>query len=115
MVAAINTIKKNKEYRRIYKHGKAVADRNIVLFSLVNNLQSCRFGFTASKKIGNAVIRNRIRRLFREACRLNLEKFQKGFDYVLMARYSIVGVNYQQVEESLLKLLVSINNNRSKA
>ena len=106
---AINTIKKNREYRRIYNRGKSVADRNMVLFSMENNLENCRFGFTASKKIGNAVIRNRVRRLFKEACRLNLEKFKNGFDYVLMARYAIVGVKYQQVEKSLLKLLKGIN------
>lgn len=105
---AINTIKKNRDYRRIYRQGKSVADRNLVLFLMANNLETCRFGFTASKKIGNAVKRNRVRRLFKEACRLNLEKFKNGFDYVLMARYAVVGVKYQQVEESLLKLLKGV-------
>jgi ribonuclease P protein component len=111
-MAVIETIKKNKDYKIIYSHGKSVADRHMVLFFLANNLETCRFGFTASKKIGNAIKRNRVRRLLKEACRLNLKRFQTGFDYVLLARKSIVGQKYQQVEESLLKLLKSINSCR---
>lgn len=105
-------LKKNKDYKRIYGHGKSVADRFIVLYFLPNNTGICRFGFTTSKKIGNAVVRNRVRRLFKEACRLNLEKFPTGFDYILLARKPIVIEKYMQVENSLLKLLTISKNYR---
>lgn len=111
-MSVLTIIKKNAEYRKIYNRGKSVAGRHMVLYYLANNLEICRFGFTVSRKIGKAVKRNRIRRLFREACRLNLEQFPKGFDYVLLARRDIVGLNYWQVEESLLKLLKKINFNK---
>ncbi|OPY58844.1 MAG: Ribonuclease P protein component [Pelotomaculum sp. PtaU1.Bin035] len=101
----IHVLKKNKDYKRVYSFGKSLANRHLVLFFLANNLGICRFGFTASKKVGNAVIRNRIRRLFKEACRINLKRFPAGFDFVLLARRNIVGQKYQAVEESLLKLL----------
>jgi len=108
-MAVINTLKKNKDYKRVYSRGKSVADCHMVLFFLANNMETCRFGFTATKKIGSAIKRNRVRRLFREACRLNLKEFQIGFDYILLARNAVVGRKYQQVEKSLLKLLRSIN------
>lgn len=99
------TVKKNGDYRKIYSRGRSVADRHLVLYFLSNNLEICRYGFIVSKKMGNAVKRNRIRRLFREACRLNIEKFPNGYDFVLIARHAAVGLKRQQVEESLLKLL----------
>lgn len=111
-MSVLTIIKKNEDYRKVYSRGKSVADRHLVLYFLPNNFEICRFGFTTSKKLGKAVTRNRIRRLFREACRLNLEKFPAGFDFVLLARRAIVGSQYNEVEESLLKLLKKININR---
>lgn len=111
-MSVLTILKKNKDYRKVYNRGKSVADRQMVLYFLKNNEELCRFGFTVSKKVGNAVIRNRIRRLFREACRLNAQKFPRGFDFVLLARRQSVGLKYQQVEDSLLKLLTRINSNR---
>jgi len=111
-MGVLNILKKNKEYRRIYNKGKSAADRFIVLYFLTNNTELCRFGFTVSKKVGNAVVRNRIRRLFKEVCRLNIEKFPRGFDFILLARNSTAGCGYRQVEESLLKLLKYIDINR---
>lgn len=105
-------IKKNKDYRIVYKYGASVADRYTVLFFMANKLGINRFGFTVSKKIGNAVKRNRVRRLFKEACRLHLNKFPDGYDYVLLARKSIVGLKYEEVEKSLLGLLKNVYSRR---
>lgn len=105
-------IKKNSDYRKVYSRGKSVADKYMVLYIMSNNLEICRFGFTVSKKVGNAVTRNRIRRLFREACRLNAEEFPAGFDYVLLARRDISAFMYRQVEESLMHLLKKVKSNR---
>ena len=104
-MGSLTKIKKNNDFRKIYNKRMSVADRNMVLYYLPNNLSVSRFGFTVSKKIGNAVIRNRIKRVFKEVCRLNRDKFPEGYDYILLARRNIVGLNYGQVEETLLKLL----------
>lgn len=106
----LTTLKKNKEYRNVYSRGKSFADRYLVIYFLANNLDYCRFGFTVSKKVGNAVTRNRTRRLLKEACRLNKNIFSGGFDLVIVARRSIVNLEYVQVEESLLKLLKKVYN-----
>lgn len=99
------TVKKNGDFKRIYNRGRSVADRHLVLYFLSNNLEICRFGFIVTKKLGNAVIRNRIRRILREACRLNADQFQQGYDFVLIARKAVTGLKRQQVEESLARLL----------
>mgnify|MGYP001252563306 FL=1 len=105
----LTRIKKSRDFKRVFNKNMSVADRNIVLYYLPNNLSVSRFGFTVSKKIGKAVIRNRIRRLFREVCRLNKDKFPEGYDYVLLARRNVVGLNYRQVEETVFKLLQRLN------
>lgn len=109
---SLTKIKKNAEFRKIYNCRKSVADRNMVLYFLSNNMEDCRFGFTVSKKIGNAVTRNRVRRLFGEVCRLNKEKFPKGYDFILLARRDIVGLDFCQIEEGILKLLKKLRINR---
>lgn len=109
---SLTKIKKNAEFRKIYNCRKSVADRNMVLYFLSNNMEDCRFGFTVSKKIGNAVTRNRVRRLFGEVCRLNKEKFPKGYDFILLARRDIVGLDFYQIEEGILKLLKKLRINR---
>jgi ribonuclease P protein component len=109
LMSPLNIIKKNKEYRKIYYRGKSYADRYVVLYVLKNDFKICRFGFTVSKKIGNAVVRNRIKRLFKEICRLNLENIPVGFDYIIIARREIVHLNYRQIENSLLRLLKKVS------
>ena len=60
---------------------------------------------SASGKLACAVKRNRIKRLFREAYRLNEDKFADGIDLVLVARVRAVGASYQEIEKSLLRAL----------
>ncbi|NLI14541.1 MAG: ribonuclease P protein component [Peptococcaceae bacterium] len=107
-MSTLTVLKKNKDYKNVYSRGKSVADRHLVLYFLANNSSDCRLGFTVSRKIGNAVKRNRIRRLFKEACRINKEQFTGGYDIVLLARRHNESLKYQQVEESLLKLLKKV-------
>ena len=64
-----------------------------------------RLGLTVSAKLACAVKRNRIKRLFREAYRLNEDKFADGIDLVLVARVRAVGASYQEIEKSLLRAL----------
>ena len=70
-----------------------------------NKLGYNRLGLTVSAKRACAVKRNRIKRLFREAYRLNEDKFADGIDLVLVARVRAVGASYQEIEKSLLRAL----------
>ena len=64
-----NVLRKNSDFSAIYKRGKSVGDRYVVLFYRPNGLSYNRTGFLASKKVGNSVKRNRAKRLMKESYR----------------------------------------------
>lgn len=99
------SLKENHEFRRLYHRGVSTAGRHLVLYCRRNRLGYNRLGLTVSAKLAGAVQRNRIKRLFREAYRLNEDKFADGIDLVLVARARAVGATYQEIEKSLLRAL----------
>lgn len=99
------TIKKNKEFRKVYNHGYSAADKNVVIYKIKNSSSTARFGYTVSKKIGKAVVRNKIRRRLKEICRLNIDKFDQGYDYIIIARIPAKRCSYWELQESVFKVL----------
>lgn len=87
-----------------YRYGKSRADRNLVLYRLKKDHNFFRIGISVSKKVGNSVVRHKIKRRVREAARLNEEMFDSGYDYAVIARKSAAGADYAALEQSLLKL-----------
>ena len=100
-----NSLKKDRDFRRVYKCGISTADRNLIMYKLMSGLSEVRIGIAVSKKIGKAVRRNRIKRIIREICRLNIDQFDDGCDYVIIPRPAIVQCDYRQIEKSILNLL----------
>lgn len=97
-------IKKSWEFRKVYRHGRAFSSRKIVLYVLSNRTGESRIGFSISKKVGISVQRNRIRRVFREAFRLNCGRIKGGYDFVIVARKAALGISFEQACEELLYL-----------
>ena len=85
MKAAV-TVKENYEFRRIYRKGKSLVSPQMVLYWQKNRQGQSRLGITVSTKLGHAVVRNRVRRRFRELYRLHKPEMQPGFDVILVAR-----------------------------
>ena len=83
------TLKCNTDFRRLYNRGKTVTDPALVIYYSKNRAGICRIGITTSKKIGNAVQRNRARRVIRAAY-LSLGELQGGYDIVFVARTKTV-------------------------
>ncbi len=79
-------IKKNEEFQKIYKTGKKAFGYYALVYIKNNNLDHNRGGFVVSKKTGNAVCRNRLKRLFREYYRQNNSTRKKGYDIVFIAK-----------------------------
>ena len=97
------SLKLNHIFRRLYR-SNGQANSCLVLYARKNRTDTNRVGITVSKKLGKAVIRNRVRRRIREAYRLNEEKFLPGWDIVIVARSRAVEVSFQKLTESLLSL-----------
>ena len=96
-----NVLRKNKDFSNIYKKGKSVGDRFVVLFYRPNGLDYNRTGFLASKKVGNSVERNRARRLMKESYRKLSYGLPIGYDFIIIARNTINGKKCADVEKSL--------------
>jgi ribonuclease P protein component len=79
-------IKENRDFRRIYAKGKSYVNPVLVTYVLKNRSKNVRIGITTSKKTGNAVKRNRSRRVIREAFRMIAPGVQTGYDFIFVAR-----------------------------
>lgn len=95
---------KNPQFREVYAKGKSKADYCIAIYILENDLSVSRLGITVSKKIGNSVVRSRVKRIIKEACRLHEDVFMSGFDIVIVARRAAKYKKSTDMEISLLRL-----------
>ena len=103
MKAAV-TLKKNHEFRRLYRKGASAVAGSMVLYCRKNRLGHNRLGITASVKLGNAVKRNRARRRLREVYRLNSPRLSQGWDLVLVARGRTPDASWKELNDSFLRL-----------
>ena len=97
------SLKLNHIFRRLY-HTSGGADGLLVLYARKNRTDGNRVGVTVSKKLGKAHVRNRTRRRIREVYRLNEEKFQPGWDIVVVARTKAVEAPFEKLTASYLAL-----------
>ena len=97
------SLKLNHIFRRLY-HTNGQANAYLVLYARKNRTHTNRVGITVSKKLGKAVVRNRVRRRLREIYRLNEERFQPGWDIVVVARSRAVGADFRRLSEGYLSL-----------
>ncbi|MGC1274786.1 MAG: ribonuclease P protein component [Planctomycetaceae bacterium] len=79
-------LRRPSEFRRVYEKGRKAGDDHLLVFAMRNEVRVTRLGLSVSKKHGSAVARNRIKRLLREAFRLDQFELPSGFDLVLVPR-----------------------------
>ena len=93
------TLRKQRDFSRVYKKGSSRGSRYVVILYKENGLGYTRTAFVASKKVGNAVTRNRARRLMKEAYRTLETGIAKGYDIIFVARNTITGCTEPEVEK----------------
>ncbi len=98
---------RNSDFRRVYKRGRSLVGRFVVIYYLKNSLGYNRMGITVSKKLGSAPVRNRIKRLVSESWRLSEDGLKKGYDFVIVARSACTDVKMMRVKDCLCDLLMN--------
>ena len=103
-MSSYETLKKNIEFQEVYKRGKSYANKYLVMYVLENGTDTTRIGISVSKKVGNSIVRHRLTRLIREACRLNYGSIQSGYDIVIISRATHKGKGFAETQSALIHI-----------
>lgn len=101
-------VKTDKDFQAIFKQGKSVANRKFVVYFLDKEQQHCRLGLSVSKRLGNAVVRNQIKRRIRHAV-MGLIPQLKHRDFVIIARSGVEELDYASLQKNLYHVLKLAN------
>jgi len=102
-------IVRGSEYRAVYDAGLKLHSERFVLFAKANTLGHHRLGITVSRKVGGAVVRNRVKRLFREIFRRSSAGIHPSFDIVLNAKRGCAGAGYRELRAEFLAVMGRIS------
>jgi ribonuclease P protein component len=108
-VKRFNSIKKNEDFKYVYKNGVSYANKHLVMYVLrkdsdkKENIEN-RIGISVSKKVGNSVVRHRLTRLVRESFRLNESNYLFSADIVVVVRVSSKEAGYKEIYGSYIHL-----------
>lgn len=99
-------IKKNDDFQLIFKSGKSFANRQFVVYCYRKEEQTeFRIGLSVSKKVGNAVTRNRIKRYVRQSFLEMNEELRNDMDYIIVARHQAASQDFHDTKKSLQHVL----------
>ena len=98
-------LRKNRDFQRVYRRGKSVGSHLMALAWSRAPGGSLKIGFSVSKKIGNAVTRNRVRRRMREAVRMRIPYLHHGYYLIFIARHAVAEADFHAIDASVDKLL----------
>ena len=98
------SLRKNRQFQFVYKYGKSFANKYLVMYIKENGQGINRIGISVSKKVGNSVVRHRVKRLIKESYRLHENVFNSGLDMVIVARVGACEVGFYEIEKALLHL-----------
>ena len=101
----MQSLKKNCDFKRVYRIGKSFANKYLVMYAMDNKLNDSRLGISVSKKVGNSVVRHRITRLIRESYRLSEDTILQGLDIVVVARVGAKDKSYDEIKSALMHLI----------
>ena len=99
------SLKENRVFRRLYAKGKSAVSPTMVLYCRKNGRRESRLGLTTGTKLGHAVVRNRVRRRFRELYRLHKGDMLPGYDIIMVARVRAAELPYAKLEKQYLRCL----------
>lgn len=104
-----NRLRKNEDFKKVYKYGKNYYNRNLIMYVMKNELENTRIGFTVSKKVGNSVVRNRVKRRIKEIVRRNLRNIKEGYDIILIPKKNVSEINHKELENAIFHIFKLAN------
>ena len=107
----IEKIKKNKEFRFIYRKGNSISVENLVIYIVKRTDGHNKLGISVSKKVGKSVTRNRVRRLIYESYRnilIERKVLKNGYSLIFIARSKSSKCTFAEIKQSVLYLLIRV-------
>jgi ribonuclease P protein component len=98
-------LRKNTQFKRVYNEGKYFVEKFVVLYLAKNEDNISRVGYSVGKKVGNSVIRNRVKRRMREIIRKEGIYFKNGLDLIFMARASSSDASFSEIKQNIDSLI----------
>jgi len=98
-------ITSSKQYNNIYRYGRKIPSRYIIVYIKSNNCNYNRFGIVTSKKIGHATERNKVKRQLRSIVKKNLSIIKGSFDVVIIAKKNIVKAEFHLIDADYLTVM----------
>ncbi len=98
-------LKKNDDFRSVYKKGRSKTERFLIIYVMKNGMETNRIGISVSKKVGNSVVRHRVKRLVKECYRLRENMFINGIDIVFLARKGADSLDFSETEREVMRLM----------
>ena len=105
MLKKVNRLKKNYQFNYVYKNGTHFSQRALVLYLTTSKTKAIKVGFAVTKKIGKAVVRNKIRRQLREVVRKYLPNLKQNYNIILVARENVTNFTFRELENQFVDLI----------
>ena len=109
MLKRINRLKKRYQFNYVYKSGEHFSGEHIVLYVASSKTKNIKVGLAVTKKIGHAVVRNRVRRRLREIIKTHIPTLKQNFNIIVVARENITSASFEKLSIEFMKLLKKAN------
>ncbi|HYE83105.1 MAG TPA: ribonuclease P protein component [Clostridia bacterium] len=104
-MTTLHKLKKNNEFKKVYNEGRYYVEKYVVMYIFMNNSALNRVGFSVSKKVGNSVVRNRVKRLMKEVYRQFAGRIKLGYDIVFTARAGSGTAGFSEIEKNIKSIM----------
>ena len=109
MLKRINRLKKRYQFNYVYKSGEHFSGEHIVLYVVSSKTKNIKVGLAVTKKVGHAVVRNRIRRRLREIIKAKISTLKQSYNIIVVARDNISSASFETLTNEFSKLLKKAN------